>query len=125
MQRLSGKKAFVTAAGQGIGRQVAQMFAAEGATVIATDLNPDLLAGLDNIDTAVLDVTDGAAVTSAIDSAGPLDILFNCAGFVHNGTLLECDEDDWNFSMNLNVRSMYYTIRACLLYTSPSPRDRG
>ena len=114
MQRLSGKKAFVTAAGQGIGRQVAQMFAAEGATVIATDLNPDLLEGLDGIETSVLDVTDGAAVKSAIEGAGSLDVLFNCAGFVHNGTLLECDEDDWDFSMNLNVRSMYYTIRAAL-----------
>ncbi len=114
MQRLSGKKAFVTAAGQGIGRQVAQMFAAEGATVIATDINPDLLEGLDGIDSHTLDVTDGAAVKSAIESAGPLDVLFNCAGFVHNGTMLECDEDDWNFSMNLNVRSMYYTIRAAL-----------
>ena len=88
MQRLSGKKAFVTAAGQGIGRQVAQMFAAEGATVIATDINPDLLEGLDGIDSHTLDVTDGAAVKSAIESAGPLDVLFNCAGFVHNGTML-------------------------------------
>jgi len=114
MQRLSGKKAFVTAAGQGIGRQVAQMFAAEGATVIATDINPELLDGLDGMESYTLDVTDGAAVKAAIEGAGPLDVLFNCAGFVHNGTMLECDEDDWNFSMNLNVRSMYYTIRAAL-----------
>ena len=73
-----------------------------------------MLEGLDGIDSHTLDVTDGAAVKSAIESAGPLDVLFNCAGFVHNGTMLECDEDDWNFSMNLNVRSMYYTIRAAL-----------
>ena len=90
------------------------MFAAQGASVIATDLNPDLLEGLDGIETSVLDVTDSSAVKSAIEGAGPLDVLFNCAGFVHNGTLLECDEDDWNFSMNLNVRSMYYTISAAL-----------
>lgn len=114
MSRLSGKKAFVTAAGQGIGRQVAQMFAAEGATVIATDINQDLLKDLDGIETYALDVTDGAAVTSAIEAAGPLDVLFNCAGFVHNGTILDCSEDDWDFSFNLNVRSMYYTITAAL-----------
>lgn len=114
MQRLNGKKAFVTAAGQGIGRRVAEMFAAEGASVIATDINGDLLDGLDGIETSVLDVTDGAAVKSAIEAAGPLDVLFNCAGFVHNGTMLECSEEDWDFSFNLNVRSMYYTTRAAL-----------
>lgn len=114
MQRLEGKKAFVTAAGQGIGRRVAERFAAEGATVIATDINGDLLADLDGMETSVLDVTDGTAVKSAIESAGPLDVLFNCAGFVHNGTILECNEDDYDFSFNLNVRSMYYTTRAAL-----------
>ncbi len=114
MQRLNGKKAFVTAAGQGIGRRVAEMFAAEGASVIATDINGDLLEGLDGIETSVLDVTDGAAVKSAIEAAGPLDVLFNCAGFVHNGSMLDCSEEDWDFSFNLNVRSMYYTTRAAL-----------
>ncbi len=114
MQRLKGKKAFVTAAGQGIGRRVAEMFAAEGASVIATDLNGDLLDGLDGIETSVLDVTDGASVKSAIEAAGPLDILFNCAGFVHHGSMLECSEEDYDFSFNLNVRSMYYTTRAAL-----------
>lgn len=114
MQRLNGKKAFVTAAGQGIGRRVAEMFAAEGASVIATDINGDLLDGLDGIETSVLDVTDGAAVKSAIEAAGPLDVLFNCAGFVHNGSMLDCSEEDWDFSFNLNVRSMYYTTRAAL-----------
>ena len=107
MQRLSGKKAFVTAAGQGIGRRVAEMFAAEGASVIATDLNGDLLDDLNGIETSVLDVTNGAAVKAAIEAAGKLDVLFNCAGFVHNGSMLECSEEDWDFSFNLNVRSMY------------------
>ena len=114
MQRLSGKKAFVTAAGQGIGRRVAEMFAAEGASVIATDLNGDLLDDLNGIETSVLDVTDGAAVKAAIEAAGKLDVLFNCAGFVHNGSMLECSEEDWDFSFNLNVRSMYHTTRAAL-----------
>ena len=121
MQRLSGKKAFVTAAGQGIGRKVAEMFAAEGALVIATDLNGDLLKGLDGIETAVLDATDGPAVKAAIESAGALDVLFNCAGFVHNGSILECSEEDYDFSFNLNVRSMYYTTRAAL----PAMLDAG
>ncbi len=114
MPRLSGKKAFVTAAGQGIGRRVAEMFAAEGASVVATDINGELLAGLDGIETAVLDVTDGTAVKAAIEGAGELDILFNCAGFVHDGSMLDCSEADWDFSFNLNVRSMYYTTRAAL-----------
>ena len=114
MQRLNGKKAFVAAAGQGIGRRVAEMFAAEGASVIATDINGELLDGLDGIETSVLDVTDGAAVKAAIESAGKLDVLFNCAGLVHNGTMLDCSEEDWDFSFNLNVRSMYYTTRAAL-----------
>lgn len=121
MQRLSGKKAFVTAAGQGIGRKVAEMFAAEGAEVIATDLNADLLEGFDGVETSVLDVTDHKAVKSAINDAGQLDVLFNCAGFVHNGTILECDEEAWDFSFNLNVRSMYYTITAAL----PSMLEAG
>ena len=114
MQRLSGKKAFVTAAGQGIGRRVAEMFAAEGASVIATDLNGDLLDDLNGIETSVLDVTNGAAVKAAIEAAGKLDVLFNCAGFVHNGSMLECSEEDWDFSFNLNVRSMYHTTKAAL-----------
>ena len=114
MQRLSGKKAFVTAAGQGIGRRVAEMFAAEGASVIATDLNGDLLDDLNGIETSVLDVTSGAAVKAAIEAAGKLDVLFNCAGFVHNGSMLECSEEDWDFSFNLNVRSMYHTTKAAL-----------
>jgi len=116
MPKLEGKTAFVTAAGQGIGRRVAEMFAAEGARVFASDINQSLLDDLSgkNIETSVLDVTDGAAVKKSIESAGPLDVLFNCAGFVHDGTILDCDEKAWNFSFDLNVRSMYYTISAAL-----------
>ncbi len=116
MQRLSGKTAFVTAAGQGIGREVAHMFAAQGARVIASDVNTSLLDQFDDksIETITLDVTDADAVNAAISDAGPLDILFNCAGFVHNGTVLECDQAAWDFSFNLNVRSSYYTITAAL-----------
>ncbi len=116
MQKLEGRTAFVTAAGQGIGRAVTEKFAEHGARVIATDINPDLLSGYTgpNVQTAVLDVTDKSAVTAAIKNAGAVDILFNCAGFVANGTVLECDEDSWDFSFNLNVKSMYYTISAAL-----------
>ena len=116
MQKLKGKKAFVTAAGQGIGRAVAEKFAEHGAHVIATDINPALLADYKNPDihTAVLDVTDRAAVNTAIKDAGAIDILFNCAGFVANGTVLECDDESWDFSFKLNVNSMYYTTSAAL-----------
>ncbi len=116
MQNLQGKTAFVTAAGQGIGRAVAQRFAECGAKVIATDINAELLADFkfDGVKTSVLDVTEKTAVNAAIKAAGKLDILFNCAGFVANGTVLECDEDAWDFSHKLNVTSMYYTIRAAL-----------
>ena len=116
MQKLKGKTAFVTAAGQGIGRAVAEKFAEQGARVIATDINADLLADYSdsNIHTEVLDVTDRDAVISAIEAQGSLDILFNCAGYVANGTVLECDEASWDFSFKLNVTSMYYTISAAL-----------
>lgn len=116
MQKLDGKTAFVTAAGQGIGRAVTEKFAEHGARVIATDINPALLTNYkgSNIQTAVLDVTDRSAVNAAISDAGALDILFNCAGFVANGTVLECDEDSWDFSFKLNVNSMYYTTSAAL-----------
>ncbi|MFO0989118.1 MAG: SDR family oxidoreductase [Alphaproteobacteria bacterium] len=118
--RLAGKSAFVTAAGQGIGRAAALAFAREGATVLATDINEAALASLSGggIATRVLDVTDAAAVERAIggagSAAGGLDVLLNCAGFVHHGTILECSDKDWDFSMNLNLRSMYLTIRAAL-----------
>jgi 2-keto-3-deoxy-L-fuconate dehydrogenase len=116
-QRLAGKTALVTAAGQGIGRAVAETYAREGAQVIATDLNPKLLAemaGMKGIRTEVLDVTDAEAVTALVGRIGPVQVLFNGAGFVHAGTVLECDEAAWDFSFNLNVRSMYRLIRAVL-----------
>ena len=116
-ERLAGKTALITAAGQGIGRATALAMAREGAQVIATDVNPKLLeslAGAAGVSTRVLDVLDDAAVKMTIDDLPPLSILFNCAGFVHNGTILECDAKDWDFSFNLNVRAMYVTIRCAL-----------
>lgn len=112
--RLSGKKALVTAAGQGIGREVAETFAREGASVVATDINEDLLAAVEGCETARLDVRDGAAVEKLANDLGAIDILFNCAGYVHHGTILDCPEEDWDFSFDLNVKSMYRTVRAFL-----------
>lgn len=115
--RLSGKTCFVTAAGQGIGRSTAEAFAHEGARVIATDINEaalEALAGMAGCQVRRLDVTDARAVQAAIAEAGPLDVLFNGAGFVHHGSILDCDEAAWDFSFMLNVRSMFHTIRAAL-----------
>lgn len=115
--RLSGKHALITAAGQGIGRASAELFAQEGARVLACDINELLLAELDSIagiTSLELDVTDGEAVSSAMANVGPLDILFNCAGYVANGTILECDEQDWDFSFDLNVKAMYRLIQLTL-----------
>jgi 2-keto-3-deoxy-L-fuconate dehydrogenase len=114
--RLAGKSAFVTAAGQGIGRAAALAFAREGAKVFATDINEAALKSMagDGITTRVLDVTDAAEVARVTGEAGTPDILLNAAGFVHHGTILDCTEKDWDFSMNLNLRSMYLTIRAVL-----------
>ena len=117
--RLAGKRALVTAAGQGIGRATAEMFAAEGAQVFATDLDTGLLDGLD-ADCSALDVCNDAAIRETVARAAP-DILFNCAGFVHAGTILDTSEEDWDFSFDLNVRSMYRTIRAAL----PGMLERG
>lgn len=112
--RLAGKTAFVTAAGQGIGRASAEAFLAEGAKVFATDIDPDKLAGLDGAERFALDVTDAASIAAAAERAGPVDILFNCAGYVAVGTVLECDPDDWERSFAINVRSMFDAIRAFL-----------
>ena len=115
--RLAGKTAFITAAGQGIGRGAALAFAREGANVWATDINAKALAeieGRDGIRTRMLDVTDEAAVARIAAEAGQIDVLFNCAGFVHHGTILDCTPRDWEFSFNLNVKSMYLVTRAIL-----------
>lgn len=115
--RLSGKTALITAAGQGIGRASALAFAAEGADVVATDINAKALDGLAreaDVTTRVLDVTDPRAIAGLATELGAMDILFNCAGFVHHGTILDCEEDDFDFSMTLNLRAMYRTTRAFL-----------
>ncbi len=116
MGRLSGKTAVVTAAGQGIGRATALMMAAEGAMVIGTDVNPVTLAELakEGIETRHLDVLDPAAIAAAVEAVGAPDILFNCAGFVAAGTILDCTEDQWAFSMSLNLTAMYRMCRAFL-----------
>ena len=116
-QRLAGKTALVTAAGQGIGRATAEAFAREGASVIATDINADLLADLGRVAGVTakrLDVTDANAVNALAAEIGPINVLFNGAGFVHAGTILDCDEAACDFSFDLNVRSMYRLIRATL-----------
>ena len=111
--RLAGKRAVLTAAGAGIGRATAEAFIAEGAHVVATDVNPDALAGLD-ADRRRLDVRSSDEVAALARALGPIDVLFNCAGFVHHGSVLECSEADWDFSFDLNVKSMHRTIRAFL-----------
>ena len=116
--RLQGKRAFVTAAGAGIGRASALAFAREGASVIATDIDAAALASLAggnaSIATRVLDARDFTAIRAAADDAGEIDILLNAAGFVHQGTLLDCDEKSWDFSFDLNVKSVYRTLHAFL-----------
>jgi 2-keto-3-deoxy-L-fuconate dehydrogenase len=120
-QRLTGKTALVTAAGQGIGRATAELFASEGATVVATDINADLLTHIEGCRTHRLDVRDPVQVAAAITQAGPIDVLFNCAGLVHSGTILECDESAWSLSLDVNVTSMYRLISAAL----PGMLERG
>ena len=115
--RLQGKTALITAAGQGIGRATVEAYVREGARVIAADINAELLAQLardTGCETRVLDVTHADAVRDAVAAIGPLQVLFNGAGYVHAGSILECDEAAWDFSFNLNVRSMYRLIRAVL-----------
>jgi 2-keto-3-deoxy-L-fuconate dehydrogenase len=125
MDRLKGKLAFVTAAGQGIGRATALAYAKEGAKVVATDINGDLLTSLGKehagIETFVLDARDTGAIAAAAQRLGAVDVLFNCAGYVHQGTILDCSEKDWDFSFDLNVKSMYRTIRAFL----PAMLEKG
>ena len=116
--RLKNKRTLITAAGQGIGLSTALAFANEGAEVVATDINPDTLNSLSNenprIETRLLDVTKPEEIQQTAEETGSIDVLFNCAGFVHHGTILDCEENDWEFSFNLNVRSMYRMIRAFL-----------
>lgn len=116
--RLKGKTALITAAGQGIGRASALAFAAEGARVIATDVNEAALAALAEESRAIearrLDVRDKAAVNALAAELGRVDVLFNVAGFVHHGSVLDCTEDQWDFAFDLNVKSMYRTCRAFL-----------
>ena len=115
--RLTGKTALVTAAGQGIGRASVLAMAAQGAQVVATDLNPALLesyAGVPNIRTALLDVLDKDAIHGLVGDLPRVDVLFNCAGFVHNGSILQASDDEWNFAFNLNVRAQFWMIQAVL-----------
>ena len=118
------KRALITAAAQGIGRATALAFAAEGAQVVATDIDAGALESLTQnaaIETRTLDVTDPAAIAALADDLGAIDVLFNCAGFVHHGSILDCTEDDFDFSVSLNLRAMYRTIRAFL----PAMLDAG
>lgn len=116
--RLANKTVLLTAAGQGIGKATALAFVAEGAVVYATDINQSALQQLAAecgiIHTQLLDVRDEKAIQRAVDKIGKIDVLFNCAGYVHHGTILDCVEKDWDFSFDINVKSMYRTCRAVL-----------
>ena len=116
--RLANKRALITAAGQGIGRACAEAFASEGADVLATDINrpalDDLMASTPGVRVSELDVRDPAAIATLAEAEGAFDVLLNCAGFVHQGTILDCSDDDWAFSFELNVTSMYRLTRALL-----------
>jgi 2-keto-3-deoxy-L-fuconate dehydrogenase len=118
--RLAGKTAVMTAAAAGIGRATAEAFAREGARVVATDIDLGGLAGL-AAETRKVDVRSSEAVEALARDIGPIDVLFNCAGFVHHGTALDCSDADWDFSFDLNVKSMHRTIRAFL----PGMLERG
>ena len=119
--RLQGKTAVITAAGQGIGRASAELFAHEGARVIATDINEGALAQVQGCETRVLDVTRPEAIKALAAELGAVDVLFNCAGVVHTNTILDCDEAQWRFAHALNVDAQYYAIRAFL----PAMLEKG
>jgi len=119
--RLAGKVAVVTAAGQGIGRAIAEAFVGEGARVWATDRDRDKLAGLNGADLDALDVMSTPAVEAFAEKVGAIDILVNAAGYVHHGTVLDCSEKDWDFSFDLNVKSMHRTTKAFV----PGMLDKG
>ncbi len=116
--RLDGKCVLLTAAGQGIGRASALAMAQEGARVIATDINEEALAALEGeapgIECRMLDVLDKQAIDELASNVGVVDALFNCAGYVHNGTILDCTDDDWDFAFNLNAKAQYWMIQAVL-----------
>ncbi|HEY0686765.1 MAG TPA: SDR family oxidoreductase [Steroidobacter sp.] len=114
MSRLANKTALVTAAAQGIGRATAELFAREGARVIATDIDAGKLSELQGCETRRLDVRDGAAINALAADLGAVDVIFNCAGYVHAGTILECDDNAWNTSVDLNVTPMFRIIRSFL-----------
>lgn len=114
MKRLEGKTALITAAAQGIGRATAELFLAEGARVIATDINLNGLNELTGCEIVQLDVLNPNEIQLLSQQIGAIDILFNCVGYVHSGTILDCEEKDWNFSFDINVTSMYRMIRAFL-----------
>lgn len=120
-QDFTGRTVVITAAGQGIGRATAERFIKLGARVIATDINEAALSTLQSAETRRLDVLDGEAVKAFASEIGHVDVLFNCAGFVHSGTILDCEEKDWDFSFDLNAKAMYRTCRAFL----PAMLEKG
>lgn len=114
MANLTGKTCVVTAAAQGIGKASAELMTAQGARVIATDINGEALGDVECAEHHVLDVTDPQSITDFSNEIGIIDVLFNCAGFVHNGSILDCPESDWDFAFDLNAKAMYRMIRAFL-----------
>lgn len=114
MTTLVGKTCLITAAGQGIGRATAEAFQKAGATVWATDLNAETVGTIDGVNGRKLDVTDTDVISAMLEETGPVDVLFNCAGFVHAGNILECSEADWDFAFDLNAKAQYRMIQAYL-----------